>query len=95
MDNIFNVGDKYIHFKDGGAIDTGTIINISLSQVCDGSGFCYEVINLHTDNQAGRVLSIGQTRGSIHKMNYQMSKDELDLFKDVVYIPEDFPTKFE
>lgn len=84
MENIFKVGDKYIHFKEDGSHVIGTIKTISLSQVSDYNGFCYEVINLISEE--GGLVCIGQTKGSIHKLNHIMTDEEKELFKNGSYI---------
>jgi hypothetical protein len=78
MDNIFSKGDKYVHFKEDGTIVTGEVKSVVLSQVSDLTGFCYEVINLET--QDNKILSIGQTKGRIHKLNHTMTPEEKDKF---------------
>ncbi len=93
MDNIFKKGDKYIHFKEDGTYVIKTIKNIALSQVSEISGFCYEVINLIPEEDYEQV-SLGQTKGRIHKLNHVMTEEEIELFKKNLY-KDSIPTRYE
>lgn len=73
MENIWNIGDKFISYEKDDKVYIGTVKHISISQVLDlRRDLCYEVINLESED--GQLISIGQTKRQVYRISAHIDR---------------------
>lgn len=80
---IFNAGDKFIHFTKYGGVNRGEVERLHSITVWDTKNLCrYEVISIFTTN--GIKLNLDGTDGKVYKVHSEMDPVSAKNFEKVM-----------